>query len=729
MSSLVTRIKRTVVFGEGIYSPKSSHWKGECIDNIPDGKGTLYEGDAGFFTEKKVLFNGEMKNGEFHGKGSYTSSDNKFKYTGDYENGKLCGEGIMNYCDDNGFTFSYEGNFKDDMKNGFGILKFLISYDNGSVEDKIIYEGNWKDNVYNGKGKHYFYNDDGKKIGYIDGDWDDKFVNGIIFELNGDVYKKIAEGNMTIPNFLATNISFNLISGVMFNNVMDFSNYYEMGVLQKNVYSIPYKVMEQSVSVIDGIKQYSFYLMSEDNEHLDQSEEAYEWNIVMDEIDGNNHLKLITYESDSFEFRFQYDRNNEENNMFKYRILDLHCIGKFNSLELEYESIVRYDSVLFLDETGDEDIDPYIGKMVKYNLDYVKSSSFPYGNLYKIDDITNPIDDDNCHNYRTEIIADSIGKVTMLTYKFGNIYQEDTSFNGLSYSIINHIIENNRTFKQVIENPHSPIFYDTKNSEYFIVDKKDGVALYHMDKKLCQMHKSGLLEVFDSKMKKIVYPDMKHDDMEMFVSSDILWYCDFVDCEFWMQYGNFFNQSSLKSDHLIIDLRRIVKVNSSSKHLDKPLSSMSQTIGFYGNKNMLASKDCDHYFNGVLSVNKNFIKGTFDKDMKAHGKCDDCGSSTDILYVHSGLYCHGSFVRPYYVGEVNDKMIYNGNGTIFIDGGKVKYVGTFEEGKLYFGKKYVNEMIVYRGGLAEFIPHGEGIEFFPDGTSQAGFFSFGVLKE
>ncbi|MDB4345681.1 hypothetical protein OAA43_01245, partial [bacterium] len=114
-----------------------------------------------FKFESGAVYEGNLKDGEFHGKGKI--SNNGIAYEGDWKDDKYHGKGIMTY--NNGSV--YEGDWKDDNHHGKGKMttdnyvyegdfedgnhhgKGKMTYNNGSV----VYEGDWKDGEWHGKGK------------------------------------------------------------------------------------------------------------------------------------------------------------------------------------------------------------------------------------------------------------------------------------------------------------------------------------------------------------------------------------------------------------------------------------------------------------------------------------------------------------------------------------------------------------------------------------------------
>ncbi len=119
-----------------------------------------------------VKYSGNFKNGEINGEGKMTFGDEDFYYKGSFENGVPHGYGKMHYEDNSkyegywehgkkvgqgAYVFScgdeYLGEFKNDQINGNGVI--IIT--NGSS-----YAGNWKDGLAHGEGT--FTYDDGNKF-------------------------------------------------------------------------------------------------------------------------------------------------------------------------------------------------------------------------------------------------------------------------------------------------------------------------------------------------------------------------------------------------------------------------------------------------------------------------------------------------------------------------------------------------------------------------------------
>lgn len=112
-------------------STKASTYIGPYINNQKNGKGKLIVPD-------QFVYEGNFKNDLFDGYGEYTSK--QYNYYGYYSCGKKCGKGKeINLIK----KIEYEGDFQNDKKNGFGQEK---------SPDGTIYIGEFKDNQKHGQG-------------------------------------------------------------------------------------------------------------------------------------------------------------------------------------------------------------------------------------------------------------------------------------------------------------------------------------------------------------------------------------------------------------------------------------------------------------------------------------------------------------------------------------------------------------------------------------------------
>ena len=169
--------------GEGVATyADGSHYKGNWINNKRDGygvqddangfrylgsfKSNLFHGKGVLLSPKGSRYEGMFKNHKFHGKGVLQSYMG-YKYDGSFENGKKHGNGTFVWSDGNIYkgewkdgnqdgygelvykdddlskAGKYVGEFKSDVRHGFGVM----TWENGDR-----YEGGWKNDKYHGNG-------------------------------------------------------------------------------------------------------------------------------------------------------------------------------------------------------------------------------------------------------------------------------------------------------------------------------------------------------------------------------------------------------------------------------------------------------------------------------------------------------------------------------------------------------------------------------------------------
>jgi len=130
------------------------------------------------------IIKGKIVNGKLNGKGEILDRYSKsLLYEGNFKDNKKNGKGKE--IDGN---VIYEGNFKNDKKDGQGKL----SYSHGSGSSSLHYSGSWKNNKMDGKGTEY-YHLSGKKnkvgpIRYV-GEWKDSKMHGKgkMYNLDGEL--------------------------------------------------------------------------------------------------------------------------------------------------------------------------------------------------------------------------------------------------------------------------------------------------------------------------------------------------------------------------------------------------------------------------------------------------------------------------------------------------------------------------------------------------------------
>ena len=202
--------------GVSKFFENGDHYIGDMKNGLPDGNGTLNT----ILDGMGYTYVGEFKDGKKHGRGNFSSKDNKYnydggwkddkkngvgtlfdygdKYTGDFRNDKYCGNGTL--CGKNGEIFECE--FKDGKPNGLGRVTIV----NGDVYTGTFIQGKIcgqvsikfkKGGSYNG-----YYKDD-KKCGYgclitnegdsYEGDFANDLYNGEgkLTKANGEIIKGI----------------------------------------------------------------------------------------------------------------------------------------------------------------------------------------------------------------------------------------------------------------------------------------------------------------------------------------------------------------------------------------------------------------------------------------------------------------------------------------------------------------------------------------------------------
>ncbi len=119
-------------------------------------------------------YEGNWKNGQMYGEGTYFYQKSGERYIGTWKNGYRSGEGQLFNAKGN---LLYDGNWSNDMRNGEGIY----FYDNGSR-----YIGTWKNDQQHGTGKHTIPDE-----GYYEGKFKKGKYNGIgiFYFIDGSHYE------------------------------------------------------------------------------------------------------------------------------------------------------------------------------------------------------------------------------------------------------------------------------------------------------------------------------------------------------------------------------------------------------------------------------------------------------------------------------------------------------------------------------------------------------------
>ena len=116
-------------------------------------------------------YEGDLFESNFDGKGIYTWKDND-KYEGDFKNSKFNGKGKITFV--NGGSFI--GSFSNDKRYGRGIETAIIT-DANDKKLTTVYDGNWKDSIKDGEGVMTRERVDGS-IEVIRGTWKNSGLHG-----------------------------------------------------------------------------------------------------------------------------------------------------------------------------------------------------------------------------------------------------------------------------------------------------------------------------------------------------------------------------------------------------------------------------------------------------------------------------------------------------------------------------------------------------------------------
>ncbi len=130
--------------------PDSSEYEGEFKNGKFHGKGRLVWRNGS-------RYSGEFNEGLMEGAGVYLEKDGA-KYEGEFRGGLPHGRGVYSF----GNGDVYEGDMKNGGPNGCGVISF-------SSGDK--YEGEFKNGKFHGEGKYTHVKDDGE-IMEMDGYWE-----------------------------------------------------------------------------------------------------------------------------------------------------------------------------------------------------------------------------------------------------------------------------------------------------------------------------------------------------------------------------------------------------------------------------------------------------------------------------------------------------------------------------------------------------------------------------
>lgn len=146
--------------------------------------------DDGTIEVDYVKYEGDWKNGKYHGKGESRYTNGIYK--GDFKEGKRHGDGIYRWKNGE----KYSGEWVNDNMSGHGVYE----WSSGSR-----YDGDWLDDNKQGNGTYYYADGD-----YFSGHWDNDKKNGVgtLICLNGEKYVETwKEGKLVKSEKIGTSIN------------------------------------------------------------------------------------------------------------------------------------------------------------------------------------------------------------------------------------------------------------------------------------------------------------------------------------------------------------------------------------------------------------------------------------------------------------------------------------------------------------------------------------------
>ncbi len=292
------------------YKNVNSFYVGEVdINNDLNGRGILT-------LENGTKYNGNFIKNEFTGKGNLINKEGEY-FKGNFEKGLLNGNGIQKLL--NGCTF--EGNFINGIKSGFG----------KEESDEFTYEGEYKNDQKNGNGKIYF------KLLHetYEGNFDENNINGngIYKWENGEKYEGTFEnGKMNgkgkyswpdggfyegdyVNNLKEGNGKFKWSNGKIYEGPFKNGNPNGNGILivKNKYYEINFKDGEIKGKLNEISKKKSNKIRNKQMNDNDEEEESFDsLDMVNSSRSGNSFYVKSTNERNVEKKKFF--KNNDENN-------------------------------------------------------------------------------------------------------------------------------------------------------------------------------------------------------------------------------------------------------------------------------------------------------------------------------------------------------------------------------------------------------------------------------
>ncbi|XP_060530468.1 radial spoke head 10 homolog B-like [Cylas formicarius] len=175
------QVEHNLMHGKGKFRwADGTIYEGSFAEGYPDGQGKIVLPDLS-------TYEGQVSKSFFHGHGVFNIVSTPILYSGQWRQGRKCGEGWLLYAENNW----YQGEWREDQKHGLGFRH----YPHGAA-----YHGNWCSGKPHGRGWMVWENND-----HYTGEWREGLQNGYgeytWGVLNGDAFfftnNNSYEGNWT----------------------------------------------------------------------------------------------------------------------------------------------------------------------------------------------------------------------------------------------------------------------------------------------------------------------------------------------------------------------------------------------------------------------------------------------------------------------------------------------------------------------------------------------------
>ena len=397
----------------------------ECEIKFPDGtiyvgqiKNNEITGTGKYFFPNGTTYTGEVLNGFRHGFGKFESIKEELSYEGNWKNGLKNGFGTMKK---KGST--YEGNWKDGFIDGKGKLKwksgnvykgdFKMGKMDGNgymiwYNENKKYSGEWKNNIQHGfgveiwyeeKGEHkYLFNryigewKNGKRDGYgifyysngakYEGTWKDDNKEGFgVFTFN--------DGRKYSGLFQGDNFSGNEQNQISESAILKYLNDYKAKLLKQDKPKTKKTIKKTTMSVIQpnkpGLKLNIFSSVNPNTNIKKTQANPKLFQSVISPKKSNNNKSPDIKNIDSLPVSKQESKNITNDNLPK------NIKMQNNSINLDVFDKFHINYKVILEPIKDKDI-----PKTKYNKSLNKF--IPYLQLKKI-----ALMEPNVYNYRKEI--------------------------------------------------------------------------------------------------------------------------------------------------------------------------------------------------------------------------------------------------------------------------------------------------------------------------------------